>query len=106
MRWIWIDRFAEFESGKRAVAIKNVTLAEEHLHEEAEREADDDLAREEDEARSRHHLDVDWHGNPGKDDSRDQERQHDANADRHRARAEERRRNEQRERQGETTGGG
>lgn len=32
MRWIWIDRFAEFESGKRAVAIKNVTLAEEHLH--------------------------------------------------------------------------
>ncbi|MBI4581621.1 MAG: beta-hydroxyacyl-ACP dehydratase [Planctomycetes bacterium] len=32
MRWIWIDRFVEFESGKRAVAIKNVTLAEEHLH--------------------------------------------------------------------------
>ena len=32
MRWIWIDRFKEFESGKRAVAIKNVTLAEEHLH--------------------------------------------------------------------------
>lgn len=32
MRWIWIDRFAEFESGKRAVAVKNVTLAEEHLH--------------------------------------------------------------------------
>lgn len=32
MRWIWIDRFCEFESGKRAVAIKNVTLAEEHLH--------------------------------------------------------------------------
>ena len=32
MRWIWIDRFEEFESGKRAVAKKNVTLAEEHLH--------------------------------------------------------------------------
>jgi 3-hydroxyacyl-[acyl-carrier-protein] dehydratase len=32
MRWIWIDKFIEFESGKSAVAIKNVTLAEEHLH--------------------------------------------------------------------------
>ena len=32
MRWIWIDRFVEFESGVRAQAIKNVTLAEEHLH--------------------------------------------------------------------------
>ncbi len=32
MRWIWIDKFTEFESGKRAVSIKNVTLAEEHLH--------------------------------------------------------------------------
>lgn len=32
MRWIWIDRFVEFESGKRAVAVKNVTMAEEHLH--------------------------------------------------------------------------
>ena len=32
MRWIWIDRFIKFESGKHAVAIKNVTLAEEHLH--------------------------------------------------------------------------
>ncbi len=32
MRWIWIDKFVEFDSGKRAVAIKNVTLAEEHLH--------------------------------------------------------------------------
>jgi 3-hydroxyacyl-[acyl-carrier-protein] dehydratase len=32
MRWIWIDRFETFESGKRAVAVKNVTLAEEHLH--------------------------------------------------------------------------
>ena len=32
MRWIWIDKFIEFEPGKRAVAIKNVSLAEEHLH--------------------------------------------------------------------------
>lgn len=32
MRWIWIDKFVEFDSGKRAVALKNVTLAEEHLH--------------------------------------------------------------------------
>lgn len=32
MRWIWIDRFEEFESGKRAVAVKNVTMAEEHVH--------------------------------------------------------------------------
>lgn len=32
MRWIWIDKFVEFESGKRAVSLKNVTLAEEHLH--------------------------------------------------------------------------
>jgi 3-hydroxyacyl-[acyl-carrier-protein] dehydratase len=32
MRWIWIDKFVEFESGKCAVAVKNVTLAEEHLH--------------------------------------------------------------------------
>jgi len=32
MRWIWIDKFVEFQSGRRAVAVKNVTLAEEHLH--------------------------------------------------------------------------
>ena len=32
MRWIWIDKFVEFESGTRAVAVKNVTLAEEYLH--------------------------------------------------------------------------
>ncbi len=32
MRWIWIDKFKEFNSGKNAVAIKNVSLAEEHLH--------------------------------------------------------------------------
>lgn len=32
MRWIWIDRFEQFESGVRAVAVKNVSLAEDHLH--------------------------------------------------------------------------
>jgi 3-hydroxyacyl-[acyl-carrier-protein] dehydratase len=32
MRWFWIDKFLEFESGKTAKAVKNVTLAEEHLH--------------------------------------------------------------------------
>jgi 3-hydroxyacyl-[acyl-carrier-protein] dehydratase len=32
MRWYWIDRFAEFVPGKHAKAVKNVTLAEEHLH--------------------------------------------------------------------------
>jgi 3-hydroxyacyl-[acyl-carrier-protein] dehydratase len=32
MRWIWIDKFIEFDSGKTASAIKNVSMAEEHLH--------------------------------------------------------------------------
>ncbi|HWB00804.1 MAG TPA: 3-hydroxyacyl-ACP dehydratase FabZ family protein [Pirellulales bacterium] len=32
MRWIWIDKFIEFDSGRRARAIKNITLAEDHLH--------------------------------------------------------------------------
>ena len=32
MRWYWIDRFVEFESGRSAKAIKNVTLSEDHLH--------------------------------------------------------------------------
>ncbi len=32
MRWFWVDRFVEFESGTSATAIKNVSLAEEHLH--------------------------------------------------------------------------
>ena len=32
MRWIWIDKFTEFESGVKATAIKNVSLAEDHLH--------------------------------------------------------------------------
>jgi 3-hydroxyacyl-[acyl-carrier-protein] dehydratase len=32
MRWIWIDKFTEFTSRESATAVKNVTLAEEHLH--------------------------------------------------------------------------
>jgi 3-hydroxyacyl-[acyl-carrier-protein] dehydratase len=32
MRWFWIDRFSQFDSGRQAVAVKNVSLAEEHLH--------------------------------------------------------------------------
>jgi len=32
MRWIWIDKFLEFKSGEYAVSLKNVTLAEEHIH--------------------------------------------------------------------------
>ena len=32
MRWIWIDKFTEFTPRKSATAIKNVSLAEEHLH--------------------------------------------------------------------------
>lgn len=31
MYWYWIDRFTAFESGKRAVAVKAVTRAEEQL---------------------------------------------------------------------------
>lgn len=32
MRWIWFDRFEEFQPGRSAAAVKNVTLAEDHLH--------------------------------------------------------------------------
>lgn len=31
MRWFWIDRFTEFVSGRRAKAIKNVSLVEDHI---------------------------------------------------------------------------
>lgn len=31
MRWTWIDRFESFESGKSAVAVKNLSLAEDHF---------------------------------------------------------------------------
>jgi 3-hydroxyacyl-[acyl-carrier-protein] dehydratase len=32
MRWFWVDRFTEFESGRRATGVKNISLAEEHMH--------------------------------------------------------------------------
>ena len=32
MRWLWIDRIINHEPDKRLVAVKNVSLAEEHLH--------------------------------------------------------------------------
>ena len=32
MRWYWIDRFLEFNSGRNAKAVKTVSLSEEHLH--------------------------------------------------------------------------
>ena len=32
MRWIWIDKFVEFTPKTSATALKNVSLAEEHLH--------------------------------------------------------------------------
>ena len=31
MRWMWIDKFVAFEPGVRARAVKNVSLAEDHL---------------------------------------------------------------------------
>src|SRR5947208_15838538 len=31
MRWIWIDRFTEFTSGKSARAVKNLSLAEDYF---------------------------------------------------------------------------
>jgi len=31
MRWIWIDRFESFESGKSARAVKNLSLAEDYF---------------------------------------------------------------------------
>src|SRR5436309_9913512 len=31
MRWIWIDRFLEFHSGRSAKAVKNLSLAEDYF---------------------------------------------------------------------------
>lgn len=41
MRWHWIDQIIEHEPGKRLVAIKNVSLAEDHLHDHFAAEGDD-----------------------------------------------------------------
>lgn len=32
MRWMWIDRILALEPGVRLVAVKNVSMAEDHLH--------------------------------------------------------------------------
>lgn len=32
MRWMWIDRIVELDKGSRCRAVKNVSMAEEHLH--------------------------------------------------------------------------
>lgn len=32
MHWIWIDRVISLEPGRRIVTVKNVSLAEDHLH--------------------------------------------------------------------------
>ena len=40
MRWMWIDRVVSLEPRARIVAVKNVSLAEEHLHDHFP--ADDD----------------------------------------------------------------
>jgi 3-hydroxyacyl-[acyl-carrier-protein] dehydratase len=42
MRWMWIDRIVEFEPEHRMVAIKNVSLAEEHLHDHFPATGDED----------------------------------------------------------------
>ena len=31
MRWLWIDRFTEFQTRRYAVAVKNLSLAEDHF---------------------------------------------------------------------------
>ncbi len=36
MRWMWIDRFLEFVPNERAVAVKCVSLSEDHLHDHFE----------------------------------------------------------------------
>ena len=32
MRWMWIDAITDYEPDKRLVAVKNVSLSEEHVH--------------------------------------------------------------------------
>jgi 3-hydroxyacyl-[acyl-carrier-protein] dehydratase len=40
MRWLWIDRILELEKARRCVAVKNVSLAEDVLHDHFPRTAD------------------------------------------------------------------
>ncbi|MCZ6837494.1 MAG: beta-hydroxyacyl-ACP dehydratase [Planctomycetota bacterium] len=42
MRWMWIDQIIQYEPDRRLVAIKNVSLAEEHLHDHFESGPDGD----------------------------------------------------------------
>lgn len=42
MRWMWIDQIVEFVANERLVAIKNVSLAEEHLHDHFAADANGD----------------------------------------------------------------
>ena len=44
MRWMWIDRIIELVPQERMVAIKNVSLAEEHLHDHFAAAASEGLA--------------------------------------------------------------
>jgi 3-hydroxyacyl-[acyl-carrier-protein] dehydratase len=32
LRWLWIDRIISLEKGRRIAAVKNVSMAEDHLH--------------------------------------------------------------------------
>jgi 3-hydroxyacyl-[acyl-carrier-protein] dehydratase len=39
MRWMWIDTIVDYEPERRLVAVKNVSLAEEHMHDHVADEA-------------------------------------------------------------------
>jgi 3-hydroxyacyl-[acyl-carrier-protein] dehydratase len=44
MRWMWIDRVVELKPRERLVAVKNVSMAEEHLHDHFAADAERGLA--------------------------------------------------------------
>jgi 3-hydroxyacyl-[acyl-carrier-protein] dehydratase len=44
MRWMWIDRVVELQPRQRMVAVKNISLAEEHLHDHFAADAERGLA--------------------------------------------------------------
>lgn len=44
MRWMWIDRVVELQPRAKLVAVKNVSLAEEHLHDHFAADAERGLA--------------------------------------------------------------
>jgi 3-hydroxyacyl-[acyl-carrier-protein] dehydratase len=44
VRWLWIDQIIGFEPGRRLIAVKLVSLAEEHLHDHFAADADAKLA--------------------------------------------------------------